>query len=262
MDLGISGKRALVLASSQGLGLGIAEALAAEGVNVCICGRSDETLAAAAAAINARGNGKAAHTVIDLSERGAAQALYDAAVQKLGGIDILVNNTGGPPPGSVMDPDADVWRSYFDTMILRIIEVTNLCLPAMRRAKWGRIVTVTSMGVQQPIRNLGLSNALRPALVGWNKSLATDLAAEGITANVLLPGRIDTQRIAQLNAAAADRQGKTIAEIEAASNAAIPAGRVGKVEEFGATAAFLCGQGASYITGSAVRVDGGVIAGV
>ncbi|VAW12872.1 3-oxoacyl-[acyl-carrier protein] reductase [hydrothermal vent metagenome] len=262
MDLEISGKRALVLASSQGLGLGIAEALAAEGVNVLICGRSHEKLASAAAAINGRKMGEAHFAAIDLTDRNSAQTLYDAAGSKLGGVDILINNTGGPPPGSVLEPDAETWRSFFDVMVLRLIEITNLCLPAMRAAKWGRIVTVTSMGVQQPIPILGISNTLRPALVGWNKSLATALAAEGITANVLLPGRISTERTATIDQANAHASGKSVADIEARSKAGIPVGRYGRVEEFGATAAFLCGRSAGYITGSALRVDGGVIASV
>lgn len=262
MDLGLKGKRALVLASSQGLGLGIAEALAAEGVAVMICGRQAEKLEAAAAAINAKGAGQAEYAEVDLSDVSAAQKLYDAAVTKLGGVDMLVNNTGGPPPGSVMTPDPNTWRDYFDMMVVRIIEITNLCLLGMREAKWGRIVTVTSMGVQQPIPILGISNTLRPALVGWNKSLSTDLAAEGITANVMLPGRISTARTLSLDTAAAEKQGKTLAEVEAASRAGIPAKRYGTVDEFGATAAFLCSEQAGYITGAAIRVDGGGIASV
>jgi len=262
MDLGISGKRALVLASSQGLGLGIAEALAAEGVNVLICGRSSDKLAAAAAAINDRQQGKAQFTLIDLTDRFAAQTLYSAAKTMLGGVDILINNTGGPPPGSVMDPDPETWRSFFDVMVLRLIEITNLCLPEMREAGWGRIVTVTSRGVQQPIPILGISNTLRPALVGWNKSLSSALAPEGITANVMLPGRISTERTASLDRSNAEKQGKSIAQIEAASVAEIPMKRSGRVDEFAATAAFLCGQSASYITGSSIRVDGGAIASV
>ena len=173
MDLGISGKRALVLASSQGLGFGIASKLCEEGANVLICGRVEDKLAAAAAVLNAAGPGKADYTVVDLSESDAAGALYKAAKEKIGGVDILINNTGGPPPGTVESPDAELWRSQIDTMLLRIIEITNLCLADMREASWGRVLTVASSGVVQPIHNLAMSNTIRSSLVGWSKSLST-----------------------------------------------------------------------------------------
>ncbi|MFV2091726.1 MAG: SDR family NAD(P)-dependent oxidoreductase, partial [Hyphomicrobiales bacterium] len=208
MDLKIAGKRALVLASSQGIGLGIAQSLASEGAHVMLCGRVADKLEEAAAKINQGGAGKADFVVADLSDPASAAQIHEAACDTLGGVDILVNNTGGPPPGSVTDPGADVWRSQFDTMILRVMEITHLCLPAMRQAGWGRILTVTSSGVAQPIPNLGMSNTLRPALIGWSKSLANEVAGDGITANVMLPGRIDTARLGQLDAANSQRSGK------------------------------------------------------
>ncbi|MCH8334460.1 MAG: SDR family oxidoreductase [Proteobacteria bacterium] len=259
MDLGISGKRALVLASSQGLGFGIASKLCEEGANVLICGRVEDKLAAAAAGLNAAGPGKADHTVIDLSESDAAGALYKAAREKLGGVDILVNNTGGPPPGTVETPDTELWRSQIDTMLLRIIEITNLCLADMREAGWGRVLTVASSGVVQPIRNLAMSNTIRSSLVGWSKSLSNEVAASGITVNMLLPGQIQTARLQQLDEADASRLGKPVADVSASQQAGIPAGRYGTIEEFGSVAAFLVSEPARYMTGGMIRCDGGSI---
>jgi 3-oxoacyl-[acyl-carrier protein] reductase len=259
MDFGIAGKSALVLASSGGLGLGIAQALAAEGVNVLLTGRRAEELAKAADAINAAGAGKADWIAADLSDPATPQLLADAVAERLGGADILVNNTGGPPPGQMVDCDPDVIAAQFQTMVLSVMRVTRALLPHMRQQKWGRILTVASSGVEQPIPNLGISNALRSSLVGWSKSLANDLAAEGITVNMLLPGRIHTARTDQLDAAASKRTGKSVDEVRTASEATIPVGRYGTVEEFGAVAAFLCSARASYVTGSKIRCDGGAI---
>lgn len=257
MDLGISGKRALVLASSRGLGLGIATALANEGVHVLLCGRNGEKLAENCAAINAAGKGKADWVWADLADEDCLDRLTAAVAEKLGGLDILVNNTGGPTPGTSEDMSAEKLDSYFQTMVLRVITLTNRFLPAMKTQGWGRILTVASSGVIEPIANLALSNTLRGALVGWNKTLASEIAAHGITANMILPGRIHTDRIDELDGANAKRQGKTIEEVRKSSIASIPAGRLGTVEEFGAVGAFICSAPAAYLTGSMIRVDGG-----
>ncbi len=262
MDLGIGGKRALVLASSQGLGLGIARTLCMEGATVLICGRMEDKLAAVAAELTAVGPGRADYTVVDLSEVDAAARLYSAAKEKLGGVDILVNNTGGPPPGTVETPDAELWRSQIDTMLLRIIEITNLCLADMKEAGWGRVLTIASSGVVQPIPNLAMSNTIRSSLVGWSKSLSNEVAAAGITVNMLLPGRIRTERLKQLDEAAARQLGKPVEEVSASEQAGIPAGRYGTVEEFGSVGAFLVSEPARYMTGGLIRCDGGSIRGV
>ncbi len=262
MDLGISGKRALVLASSQGLGLGIATKLCAEGADVMLCGRGDEKLAAAARELNELGPGNAEYTVIDLTKADAASVLYAATKKTMGGVDILVNNTGGPPPGTVATPDSDAWREQIDTMLIRVIEITNLCLEDMQESGWGRVLTVASSGVVQPIPNLAMSNTIRSSLVGWSKSLSNEVAAQGITVNMLLPGRIRTERLKQLDAAAAERTGKSVEAVSAAEQALIPAGRYGTVEDFGNVGAFLCSEAASYMTGGLVRCDGGSIRGV
>jgi 3-oxoacyl-[acyl-carrier protein] reductase len=257
MDLGISGKRALVLASSRGLGLGIATALAREGVNVLLCGRSGDRLEANCKDINALGKGKADWVQADLAEANFAETMVKAVEEKLGGIDILVNNTGGPTPGTAEDMTAEKLETFFQSMVLRVITLTGLFLPQMKAQGWGRILTVASSGVFEPIPNLALSNTLRGALVGWNKTLATEVAGSGVTANMLLPGRIHTDLIDELDGANAKRLGKSMDEVRENSIKTIPAGRMGKVEEFAAAGAFLCSQPASYITGTMLRVDGG-----
>jgi len=257
MDLGIAGKRALVLASSRGLGKGIAVALAREGVHVLLCGRSAETLAANCAAINAEGLGRADWVQADLSDEAFVEAVVAAVGEKLGGIDILVNNSGGPTPGSTEDMSEETLLTYFHSMVLRLIALTNRLLPGMKEQRWGRILTVASSGVIEPISGLALSNTLRPALAGWSKTLATEVAQYGITSNMLLPGSIFTDRLKSLDAAAAERSGRSVDDVKAASEKAIPARRYGTVEEFAATAAFLCSGPASYVTGSMVRCDGG-----
>ena len=262
MDLGIIGKRALVLASSQGLGLGIATKLCEEGANVIISSRVEEKLVTVVKELNNAGPGTADHVVADLSEEDSAGKLYAAAKEKLGGIDILVNNTGGPPPGTVDKPDTDLWHAQIDTMLIRVIEITNLCVADMKETGWGRVLTVASSGVVQPIANLAMSNTIRSSLVGWSKSLSTEVASSGITVNMLLPGRILTERLAQLDKANAERLGKTVEDVSASEQAAIPVGRYGTVEEFGSVGAFLCSAPASYMTGGLIRCDGGSIRGV
>lgn len=259
MDLEIRGRKALVLASSRGLGHGIAEALAAEGANVLLCGRSGDRLAANCKTINERGAGKADYVTADLADPDFAEKLHRQALEKLGSIDILVNNTGGPPPGGAIGMDVSVLEKQFQIMVQRVIDLTNRVLPAMREAGWGRILTIASSGVVQPIPNLALSNTLRSALVGWSKSLSNEVAADGVCVNLLLPGRIATERLDELDEANAKRQGKPIEEIRESSRLAIPAARYGAVEEFAATAAFLVSGRASYVTGSVIRCDGGAV---
>jgi 3-oxoacyl-[acyl-carrier protein] reductase len=257
MDLGITGKRALVLASSRGLGKGIAVALAREGAHVLLCGRSAETLKANCAAINAEGPGRADWVKADLGDDAFVETVFRAAQATLGGVDILVNNSGGPTPGSTEDMSEEKLASYFQSMVIRIITLTNRLLPGMKQQGWGRILTVASSGVIEPISGIALSNTLRPALAGWSKTLAGEVAEHGVTSNLLLPGSIMTDRLKSLDAAAAERSGRDVDAVRAESEKAIPARRYGTVEEFAATAAFLCSAPASYVTGSLVRCDGG-----
>lgn len=259
MDLGLKGKRALVMSSSRGLGLGIARVLAEEGADVLLSGRSRDRLAAEAEAINAKGQGRARWVACDLADASAADTLARAVADTMGAADILVANTGGPPPGKMVDADLSKLAAHFNQMVLRVVETTDRLLPAMRKAGWGRVLAIGSSGVVQPIPTLAVSNTIRSALVGWSKSLSNDLAAEGITVNMLLPGRIHTERVDELDEAAAKREGITIDAVRVASAKSIPAGRYGTVEEFAKTAAFLVSEPASYITGSLVRCDGGSI---
>jgi 3-oxoacyl-[acyl-carrier protein] reductase len=257
MDLGLRGKRALVLGGTRGLGFGIARALAAEGAAVMLTGRDRTRVDAAVAAA---GGGAAVHGhAVTLASADAAKPLVAEAISRLGGIDILINNNGGPPPGPITSVAAETWSRQFEAMVGALIAVAGEVLPEMRARRWGRILTIASSGVEQPIPNLGLSNSLRAALAGWSKTLAAEVAAEGVTVNTLLPGRIQTERLDELDRAAAARTGQSLEEVATAARASIPAGRYGTVAEFAAVATFLVSDPASYVTGSMIRVDGGLI---
>lgn len=257
MDLGLQGKRALVLSSSRGLGRGVAESLAAEGAEVMLTARSADRLQATADAINARGKGRAHAFAADL--KGETEAIHQAAVDALGGVDILVANTGGPPARTALNVEPGEWTPQFEAMVAPIFKLASLVLPGMLERRWGRIVTIASSGVVQPIPNLVLSNALRASLVGWSKTLAGEVAKDGITMNVVLPGRIETDRVGELDAANAKAKNTTPEEIAAKARAMIPAGRYGRVQEFADVVCFLASERASYVTGSLIRVDGGAI---
>lgn len=257
MDLGLDGRRALIVGGGRGIGLGIAQALAREGATVTLTGRTKAALDEAVDGIKAAG-GQARAMSCDLADAGSLDALAQAA----GDMDILINNCGGPPPGPIATVADDVWMAQFQIMFLGNCRLARHVLPGMRARGWGRIVNVVSSGVFQPIPNLGISNALRLAVVGWSKTLAAEVASDGVTVNCLAPGRIHTGRVDELDAKAAERSGQDLDAVRAASRATIPMGRYGKVEEFAAYAAFLCSDAASYVTGSVHRADGGMIKGI
>ena len=260
MDLKLTGKRALICGGSSGLGRAVAEALAAEGAHVALLSRDAAKLQLVADGINATATGRAVVVTADLADHDALLKAVDAAETLLGGpIEILLNNTGGPPPSGVAGLDPELWRTQFEAMVLSVFRLTDRVLPAMRAAGWGRILNVASSTVIEPSAVLGVSNTLRAGIAAWAKTLASEIAADGVTVNTLLPGRIDTPRIQKLDQANAERTGTTPEQAQAKSVESIPVGRLGDPAEFGAVAAFLASPKAAYVTGSLIRIDGGAI---
>lgn len=258
MELGLDGKVAMVLGAAGGLGAATATALAAEGATVVACDIND-------VALKELYNGDTPRIIplaFDLSDLTAVDGAVDQVESQHEGVDILVNLTGGPPPTLASETPSSAYSENFQKLVAPVLHVTARVLPAMKAQGWGRIITSTSSGVIAPIPNLALSNVLRSSLVGWSKTLAAEVAADGVTVNVIVPGRIGTARIEQLDEARAKREGKDLDEIRRLSTQTIPLRRYGRPEEFGAVVAFLSGTSASYITGSMVRVDGGLLANV
>jgi 3-oxoacyl-[acyl-carrier protein] reductase len=259
MELGLKNRTALVLGAGGGLGRAISLALAAEGAKIAVADIDSKAVAATESAIAAIA-GKSIGLTWDLADLSVIDGNVSRIEAELGHVEILVNITGGPPPTTAAGQDPALWSKHFQSMVLSCIAITDRVLPNMRENRWGRIITSTSSGVVSPIPNLGISNALRMSLVGWSKTLAREVGAEGITANIILPGRIATDRIKFLDEAKAKREGRTVEDIAAESTRTIPIGRYGKPEEYGAAVAFLASEQAAYITGSIIRVDGGLIA--
>lgn len=260
MDLGIAGKTALVTAAGGGLGSEVVRRLLAEGAKVVACDiarNSLETLAGEYA-----GSTSLETYAFDLADTDETQSTLSEVAAKHGGVDILVNITGGPPPGSAGDLTATMFADHVNVMVAPIIRITSAVLPYMREAGWGRIITSTSSGVIAPIANLVLSNSLRMSLVGWSKTLAGEVAHQGVTTNIVVPGRIYTSRIEALDQAAAGRQGISVEEVREKSTATIPARRYGTPREYADVITFLASERSSYITGSTIRVDGGLIASI
>lgn len=258
MDLGISGETALVLGGGKGIGRGISAALAAAGVRVILTSRNAAEAEAAAAEIGPDCHGLAC----DTGDLVSVHALADTVEERFGGAGIVVLNSGGPPAGPALSATAEAYRAAFEQLFVGPVALAMRLLPGMRARGYGRIMTVGSSGMIEPIANLAVSNAVRPALAGWSKTLAREVAADGITVNILIPGRIDTDRVAQIDGGNAARSGQSLEAVRAQSWSRIPVGRYGTAEEFGAAAAFLASRQAGFITGSFLRVDGGQIASV
>lgn len=255
MDLGLTGKVALVSAASQGLGRACAEALAGEGARVAILSRRQQELDRVAAEI-----GAALAVRCDLSKAGDIVEAARKVAAELGPVSILVNNCGGPPPGVFDTITEDQWEHAFQQVFMSALRLTRAVLPGMRAARWGRVINILSSSAVQPIPGLIISNAFRPALAGWAKTLSSEVAKDNVLVTSVLPGRILTARTEELDQATAQRTGRPIEEVRMQKLAPVPMKRYGTLEEFGATVAFLASERASYLTGSLVRIDGGMIA--
>lgn len=256
MDYGLKGKRALVIGASRGLGAATAIMLAQEGATVIAASRSGKLPEGVPADVGSLIVGASLDLSDPQSVAGMQARLKDEPV------DILVNNCGGPAAGPAGGQSSEAWQAAFAAMATPLFALTDAAVAGMGEKGWGRVVTIGSSGVQAPIPNLALSNGVRGAIAGWSKTLAGEVAGKGITVNMVLPGRIATDRVAELDAGKAQKTGKSVEDIRTASRAAIPAGRYGEPEEFAAAVTFLCSAQASYITGSMIRVDGGMIAGL
>lgn len=261
MDLGITGRTALVFGAGGGLGGAIATSLGREGARVALADINQESVDRLAKELAAEGADVLAIRW-DLDDLAGAADRLAQVERALGPVDILVNNTGGPPPSTVTGQDSAVWEAQFRGMVMSVIGITDLVLPGMKERGWGRIVTSTSSGVISPIPNLGLSNTLRSALVAWSKTLSSEVGRFGVTSNIVLPGRVGTARIRFLDERRAEREGRDVEDVVRESLASIPLGRYGEPEEYGDVVAFLASERASYLTGSVTRVDGGYISSI
>ncbi|GGG24516.1 oxidoreductase [Caldovatus sediminis] len=257
MDLGLKGKRALVMGASRGLGRSIAEALAAEGAALVISGRDQATLDAVAAELKAMGAASASGIPADVARGEDMDRLADGAVAAMGGVDILVLNHGGPPPCTAWEMKEADLVAWFQRIVVSPIRIAMRLMPAMRERKWGRVIVVGSTGMQHPIPTLALSNTLRASVWGWLKTLSGEVAKDGVTMNVLAPGTILTDRVTQTTTVRAQQLGISFEAALEKAAAEIPAGRLGVPADFGPMGAFLASEKAGYITGTMVRVDGG-----
>ncbi len=255
MDMGIAGKRAVVCASSRGLGLGCARALAAEGVNLVMNARGAETLEASAQAIRDEFGVEVVTVAADITTPAGQEAVLSAGT----GAEILVNNAGGPPPGMWTDWQRDDFIAALDANMLAPIAMIQGLVPDMMKNKWGRVVNITSMSVKAPVAVLGLSNTARTGLTGFVAGTSRQVAPEGVVINNLLPGIHATARADALDGAVAKAEGISLEEARARREATIPARRYGTIEEFGAACAFLCSQHAGFIIGQNILLDGGQI---
>ncbi len=263
MDLKLSGRVALVNAASRGLGRGIAEALAAEGARLVISSRSQEAIERTAAEIAKQYGGEVLPVGADVSRPEAAETLVGEAIGRFGQLDILVNNSGGPPGGYFADFDDAAWQNAFELLLLNVVRMVRASVPHLRASGHGRVVNVASTSVRQPIKGLILSNSLRAGVVGLAKTLSDELAPDQITVNTVLPGRILTDRLREGFLAPAREAGMPVDDLARREVAKeVPLGRVGQTEDMGSLVAYLCSDQAAYITGQLIAVDGGQVRGI
>jgi 3-oxoacyl-[acyl-carrier protein] reductase len=259
MDLGLKGKVAMVAGASRGLGFAVAQALASEGALVSIASRDEASIGAAAERL---GNGQVLATPLDVRSAEGIVRWAQATEDTFGGIDLLFANGGGPPAGAVLSFDDAAWQGAVDLLLFSALRMVRAAVPSMTARGGGAILVSTSSSVKEPIQNLGLSTVLRASVSALAKTLALELASSGIRVNQIVPGRIDTDRVRQLDEINGRKQGLTAEQSKAKSMTTIPMGRYGEPEEFGRVAAFLLSDAASYMTGATVQVDGGLIRGV
>lgn len=258
MDLGLAGKTALVTAASKGMGKACALGFAAEGARVAMCARTEADVRAAAEEIRAKTGADVLAMAADVTRPADVNALVQRTQERFGGIDVLVANCGGPPRGGLDDFPDQAWHDAFEVSVLSTVRLIRAVVPAMRARGWGRILTIQSVSVKQPVDGLLLSNAVRPGVAGLAKTLAPELGRHGITINVVLPGRIMTDRFL----GGAKHAGLAVDEYVARASEDIPLGRVGTPEEFANVVLFLASERASYVTGVMLQVDGGVVRGL
>ena len=262
MNLGLTNKIAMVGGASKGLGYAVARALAGEGAHVSIASRDRDVVRRAAETIAQETGAKTLASAVDLSTADAIADWHAATVKAFGGVDILFANTGGPPAGTTLSFDDAAWQKAFDLLMLSVIRSVRTVVPAMKARGGGAILVGTSSTVKEPVPNLALSNVMRAGVTSLVKTLSMELAADKIRINTLIPGRIATDRLQQLDDINATRAGITLDEQRHRAASAIPLGRYGTPEEFGRMGAFLLSDAASYITGASVQVDGGLIRGL
>lgn len=259
MELGLKGKRAIVLAASRGLGYACALGLAREGCDVVISSREQEHIEAAAQKIRAETNSRILPIAADVSKASDTERLVAGCVAQFGGIEILIHNAGGPPTGSFTDIKLEQWERAFNLNLMSFVWLVRAALPELKKVNYGRIIAIASSSVRQPIPNLVLSNTMRPGVYGLAKSLSKELGPLNILVNVIVPGRVLTERIQELDEAAAKRSNESVEAVRRTSISTIPLGRLGEPEELANVAVFLASEAASYITGAAIHVDGGKI---
>jgi len=258
MDFGIRGRVALVCGASKGIAYATAEALAREGCALAICSRDEASITAAATRLEAMGVPVLA-MVADLSTEAGIETVVRETHSRYGHVDILIANTGGPPTGPVLEHDWAAWTKASELLLRSVVELTRAFVPSMCARQWGRVISITSKAVKEPVPSLVLSNSLRAAVTGYLRTLANDVAKDGVTVNSVLPGFTATERLDALAAANSQRSGVSTDAIFAGWVAQTPVGRLGKAEECAATIAFLTSQQAAFITGQAILVDGGAV---
>lgn len=262
MDLGLSGRAAIVAGASRGLGRAVARSLAGEGCRVVVNARSEDRLREAAADIEEATGARVVPVAGDIRDEDTARRLVETATGELGRLDVLVTNAGGPPSGGFADMEPADYEEALELNLLSAVRLVHAAVPVMKEAGWGRIVAITSVSVKQPIPGLLLSNVARPGVVGFIKSIAAELAPHGILCNCVAPGYMATERVEELLRDRAEASGRSVEEIREEQAAAVPIGRIGDPAELGDVVAFLASERASYLTGLTLQVDGGYVKGL